>query len=81
MPETNNRNAAVLFIILLLFIVISLIIVDIINIMSKKGECIRNPLVYGVKEWENKNKINMSCTCYFDDGSLLRVTDRGVSQG
>lgn len=67
----------IIFIILILVCII-LLIVDVITIADKKTECLKNPLIYGVREWQKaNNNIKFKCTCSFavDGTPIIKINN------
>lgn len=69
-----KRETADFLVVCLLLLVIVLVVIDVQRIRSEGGKCLREPLSYGIKQWEDKNNQGLTCTCTFDDGQQMFVS-------
>ena len=79
---SNIRTTDVILFVLFLSAIV-LVVVDMYRLKSATAECVKNPLVYGVKQLEEVNNAEAQCSCSLmgrKNYQPITVTSKGIAQ-
>ena len=70
-----------IILICLFSLAIILLMVDIYNVKTKGMDCLKNPLSYGIKEWNEANDDELLCVCTFKENNqdILWVSENNLT--